>query len=154
MSSEATDQILARQRLAAKAARQRVCERELEREIYDASVIQGLTQREIGQLVGNQSQATIQRVLRRIADDPTKLDVNPADIVDQRTAGIITTAEMMEKLTNWNYSVGEVARISGVATDAYITSDWDSIEAAFYRGHLTDEEFRRLAEERLRTGLS
>lgn len=150
MSREPINLDLAQKRLAAKAARQRVCERELEREIYDAAVIQGLTQRQISQLVGNQSQATIQRILRRIADDPTRLNIKPEEIIDQRTAGIITTEQMMEKLLSWTFSVGQVARVNSVATDAYITGDWDCIETAFCRGELTDSEFQRLVDSRLR----
>lgn len=149
MSAETTNQTFAQQRLATKAARQRVYERELEREIYDAATVQGLTQRQISDLVGNQSQATIQRILRRVADDPTKLDVKPAEIIDQRTAGMITTEQMMDKLLNWTYTFGQVARIGDVATDAYITGDWDSIELAYYRGQLTDAEFQRLADRQL-----
>ncbi|OBG53736.1 hypothetical protein A5669_21915 [Mycolicibacterium fortuitum] len=153
MPTTASDQSLALKRLAAAAARKRVSERELEREIYDAAVIRGLTQRKISGLVGNQSQATIQRILRRMADDPTQLNAKPAEIIDQRTAGIITTEEMMKQLLGWRYSVGQVARIDGVATDAYITGDWDSIETAFYGGQLTDEEFQRLADRQLHAGL-
>jgi hypothetical protein len=153
MPTETSNQTLAQKRLAAKSARKRVYERELEREIYDAAVVQGLTQRQISELVGNQSQATIQRILRRVAEDPTKLDIKPAEIIDQRTAGIITTEQMMGKLLNWTYSFGQVARIDGVATDAYITGDWDSIEMAFYRGQLTDDEFQQLADRQLHADL-
>ncbi|MEX3644728.1 winged helix-turn-helix domain-containing protein [Mycolicibacterium porcinum] len=152
MSTEA-NRALAEKRLAAKSARQRVCERELEREVYDAAVVQGLTQRQISQQVGNLSQATIQRILRRVADDPTQLDVKPAEIIDQRTAGIITTEQMMGKLLGWKYSVGRVARIDGVATDAYMTGDWDAVETAFYRGQLADDEFQRLADRQLNPDL-
>ncbi|CDO31097.1 helix-turn-helix domain-containing protein [Mycolicibacterium porcinum] len=152
MSGETTKRTLARKRLAAISARQRVYERELEREIYDAAVVRGLTQRQISELVGNCSQATIQRILRRFATDPTQLDVQPAEIIDQRTAGIITTEQMMEQLLDWKFSRGEVARINSVATDAYSTGDWDSIENAFYRGQLTDSEFQRLADRQLHAG--
>lgn len=154
MPNECSGQSLAKKRLAAIAARQRVTERELEREIYNAAVVQGLTQRQISELVGNQSQATIQRILRRIADNPTQLDVEPAEIIDQRTAGIITTEQMMEQLMGRTYNVGRVTRINGVATDAYITGDWDSVETAFYRGQLTDDEFQELADRQLRAGLA
>lgn len=100
MSPQPADQALAVKRLATKAARQRVCERELEREIYDAVVVQGLTQHRISQLVGHLSQATIQRVLRRIADDPTQLDIKPAEVINQRTAGYITTEQMMKQVSH------------------------------------------------------
>lgn len=147
MSTNISNENLAQNRLASKAARHRVNERELEREIYDAAMVQGLTQRNISDVVGNLlSQSTIQRILRRVTDDPTKLAVTPAEIIDQRTAGMITTEEMMDKLLNWHYTFGQVARIGGVATDAYMTGDWDAIEMAFYRGQLTDDEFEKLAD--------
>ena len=145
MTTEA-HQTLAQKRLAAKAARQRIDERELAREIYEAATVQGLTQRHISDLVGTQSQATIQRILRRISNDPTQLDENPAEVIDKRTAGIITTEQMMNKLLNWHYTFGQVARINDVATDAYVAGDWDAIETAYYRGQLTDDEFQQLAD--------
>ncbi|MBN3508324.1 hypothetical protein JYB55_05660 [Mycolicibacterium septicum] len=75
----------------------------------------------------------------------TQLDIKPAEVIDQRTAGIITTAQMMGKLLGWIYTVGQVVRVDGATTDAYRTGDWDCIETAFYRGQLTDSEFQRLA---------
>lgn len=152
MTTEA-HQTLAQQRLAAKAARQRLDERELEREIYDAATVQGLTQRQISDLVGTQSQATIQRILRRISDDPTQLDEKPAEVIDKRTAGLITAEQMMDKLLKWRYTFGHVARINDVATDAYITGDWDAIETAYYRGQLSDDEFQQLADRQLNAEL-
>lgn len=149
MSTESVSQTLAHeaeQRLAAIAARRRVAERELEREIYEAATVQGLSQRQISDLVGNQSQATIQRILRRVNDDPSQLNPKPAEIIDQRTAGIITTEEMMDTLMKWRYTFGDVVRFNGAATDAYMTGDWDAIEMAFYRGQLSDDEFQRLAD--------
>lgn len=149
MSTESVSQSIAPQagqRLAVIAARRRVADRELEREIYEAATIRGLSQRQISDLVGNQSQATIQRILRRLNDDPSQRDLKPAEIIDQRTAGIITTEQMMDKLMNWRYSFGDVVRIGDVATDAYMTGDWDAIEMAFYRGQLSDDEFRQLAD--------
>lgn len=149
MSTESASRTMAHQteqRLAAIAARRRVAERELKREIYEAATVRGLSQRQISDLVGNQSQATIQRILRRVNDDPSQLEPKPAEIIDQRTAGIITTEEMMDRLMKWRYTFGDVVRIGGVATDAYVTGDWDAIEMAFYRGQLSDDEFQQLAD--------
>lgn len=146
MSTDTSNQNLAQKRLADKAARQRVHERELEREIYDAALVHGLTQRAISELVGNLSQATIQRILRRVIEEPTRLAVTPAEVIDQRTAGMITNEQMMKTLLEWRYAFGQVARIGEVATDAYMTGDWDAIEMAFYRGQLSDDEFQQLAD--------
>ncbi len=150
-TADVTNQTAAQQ-LAAVAARHRVCERELERAIYKAAV-HGVTQRQISELVGNQSQATIQRILRRIADDEGLLKPKPAEIIDQRTAGIITSEEMMATLLKWTYTFGRVVHVGDVATDAYMSGDWDAIEMAFYRGQLTDDEFQQLADRQLHADL-
>jgi transcriptional regulator with XRE-family HTH domain len=140
-----TDVADAQKTLAARAARQRVDERELERAIYQAANHAGLSQRQISDIVGIHSQATVQRILRRLTEDPALLDERPAEIIDRRAAGLITTEDMMDKLLNWKYSFGGVVRVDGVATDAYATGDWAEIEMAFYRGLLGDDEFQTLA---------
>ena len=101
--------------------------------------------------MGIRSQATVQRILRRLTDDPSLLEETPAEIIDRRVAGMIDDHEMMERLLNWKYSFGGVERIDGVATDAYTTGDWDEIEMAFYRGLLSDEEFQSLATRHLQS---
>lgn len=150
MSTEPVGQAVAEQtvqRLAALAARRRLVDRELEREIYKAATVEGRSQRQISDVIGNQSQATIQRILRRVNADPSQLDITPAEIIDQRTAGFITTQQMMDQLMGWQYTFGDVVRVNGVAIDAYRTGDWDAIEMAFYRGQLSDVEFQQLAEK-------
>lgn len=72
--------------------------------------------------------------------------MTPAEIVARRSAGIITTAEMMNTLLSWSYTFGSVACIDGIATDAYVAGDWDGIRMAFYLGELTDDEFQQLAD--------
>ncbi|MCV7354195.1 winged helix-turn-helix domain-containing protein [Mycolicibacterium fluoranthenivorans] len=130
------------------AARARVDERELERGIYRAANNEGLSQRRISDIV-QRSQATVQRILRRINAEPELLDATPMEIIDRRTAGLITTEKMMEYLLNWKYSFGSVVRIDDVATDAYSSGDWDDIELAYYRDQLTDDEFQTLARRQI-----
>lgn len=141
----------AQARLSVRAARQRVEARELERAIYQAANLAGLSQRQISDIVGIHSQATVQRILRRLTADPALLEERPAEVIDRRAAGVIDTQEMMDKLLNWKYSFGSVVRVDGVATDAYTTGDWDEIEMAFYRGLLSDDEFEALAAHHLKT---
>ena len=151
MSADASNATTARERLAVKAARQRVDERDLDRAICHAATHDGLSQRQISDVVGGRSQATVQRILRRLTEDPSLLAETPAEIIDRRTAGMIDDHDMMERLLNWKYSFGGVVRIAGVATDAYTTGDWDDIEMAFYRGLLSDDEFQALAERQLKS---
>jgi Homeodomain-like domain len=151
MSAKASNATIAQERLAVKAARQRIDERELEHAIYQAATREGLSQRRISDIVGGRSQATVQRILRRLTEDPSLLDETPTEIIDRRTAGMIDDHDMMERLLNWKYSFGGVVRIDGVATDAYTTGDWDDIEMAFYRRLLSDDEFQALAGRQLKS---
>lgn len=148
MSTDVAD---AQETLKASAARQRVDERELERAIYHAATHAGLSQRQISDIVGIHSQATVQRILRRLTEDPEMLKQTPAEIIDRRAAGLLDSTDMMDRLLNWTYSFGGVERVDGVATDAYTTGDWDDIEMAFYRGLLSDQEFETLAARHLNT---
>jgi hypothetical protein len=133
------------QRLAARAARQRVGEKDLDREIFQAARV-GLSQREISEVVGIRSQATVQRILRRLSNDPSLLEETPAEVIDRRAAGLIDSDNMMDRLLHWTYSFGDVPSIEGVATDAYISGDWDEIEVAYYQDRLSDQEFDQLME--------
>lgn len=143
------DGLAVEERLAVKAARRRVDERELERAIFEAARDGGLSQRQISDIVGIYSQATIQRILRRFTEDPSLLEETPAEVIDRRAAEMITGRQMMAKLLHWKYSFGAVARVKGVATDAYTAGDWDEVEMAYYRGLLSDNEFRKLASRQL-----
>ncbi len=134
------------QRLAALAASRRVVEKSLDREIYYAAHDVGVSQREISDVVGSLSQATVQRILRRITADPSLLEETPAEVIDRRAAGLIDDQAMMDNLLDRTYSFGRVPSIDGIATDAYIPGDWDQIETAYYRDLLSEVEFGQLME--------
>lgn len=146
----AADGLAVEERLAARAARRRVEERELERAIFEAAHAGGLSQRQISDIVGIYSQATIQRILRRFTEDPSLLEETPTEIIDRRAAEMITGRQMMARLLHGKYSIGTVARVKGVATDAYTAGDWEGIELAYSRGLLSDDEFDALASRQLR----
>lgn len=134
------------QRLAAWAARRRVVEKDLDREIYHAAHDVGMSQRQISEVVGSVSQATVQRILHRINEDPSLLEETPAEVIDRRAAGLISDATMMDRLLHRKYSFGHVPSIGDVATDAYVPGDWDQIEMAYYRDLLSEQEFDQLME--------
>jgi hypothetical protein len=138
----------ARQELKRVAARRRLDDREIYRAIRDA-VEARLSQRQISEIVQTLSQATVQRMIQRIAATPALLRETPAEIIDQRAAGFIDDHEMMDRLLNWKYSFGAVPRIDDVATDAYMTGDWDEVESAYYRDLLSDDEFAELSKHQL-----
>jgi hypothetical protein len=144
----ATLELTARQDLQRAAASRRLTERQLYRAIFHA-VQDGLTQRQISDIVGSLSQASVQRLIQRVAADPELMRETPAEIVDRRAAGLIDDELMMSALMKWTYSTGYVPSINGVSTDAYITGDWDDIELAYYRELLSDKEFHQLAERQL-----
>jgi hypothetical protein len=134
------------QRLTAWAAHLRVAEKDLHREIYYAAHDIGVSQRLISEIVGSMSQATVQRIIRRITEDPSRLEETPAEVIDRRAAGLINDETMMDRLLDRKYSFGHVPSIDGIATDAYIPGDWDQIEMAYYRDLLSEHEFDRLME--------
>lgn len=72
------------------------------------------------------------------------LEETPAEVIDKREAGLIDDAAMMDTSLNWQYEVGRVEYVDGVATDAYTARDWDDVEQAYSRYRLTDDEFTRL----------
>ncbi|MDG3017203.1 winged helix-turn-helix domain-containing protein [Speluncibacter jeojiensis] len=111
----------AEQELVRIAARYRVEDLALNRAIYRASHEAGLSQRQISARVGGHSQATIQRILARFAENPALLQETPAEVIDKRDAGLIDAAAMMETLLNWPYTFGDVPHVDGVATDSYTT---------------------------------
>ena len=133
-------------RLAVWAARRRIVEKDLGREIYHAAHDAGVSQRQISEVVGSLSQATVQRILRRITEDPSLLEETPAEVIDRRAAGLINDETMMDRLLHRRYSFGHVPSVDGVATDAYIPGNWDEIEMAYYRDLLSEQEFDQLME--------
>ncbi|KPH20500.1 hypothetical protein AN948_06425 [Rhodococcus sp. ADH] len=141
------EQVRAERNLAQMAARRRIDERELERAILNALGIHGLTQRRISEIVGGASHTTIHRLVHRLLENPDQVQrITPAEVIDRRTAGMITDDEMMDQLMNWSYSFGYIPKMDGIATDAYISGDWDDVEHAFYRDLLSDDEFTHLME--------
>jgi hypothetical protein len=144
----ATLELTARQELQRVAAGRRLAEHQLYRAVFHA-VQDGLTQRQISDIVGSLSQASIQRLIQRVAANPELIRQTPAEIVDRRAAGLIDDESMMSTLMEWTYSAGHVPSINGVSTDAYVTGDWDDIELAYYRELLSDKEFHQLTERQL-----
>lgn len=119
----------------------------VERAILNALGIHGLTQRRISEIVGGASHTTIHRLVHRLLENPDQVQrITPAEVIDRRTAGMITDDEMMDQLMNWSYSFGYIPKMDGIATDAYISGDWDDVEHAFYRDLLSDDEFTHLME--------
>lgn len=141
------EQVRAEKRLVQRVARRRIDDRELDRAIYDAARNAHLSQRRISELLsGFASQATIQRTLRKLEYNPDLLRETPAGVIDHRTAGLIDDDQMMDRLLNWSFTIGRVPSVNGIATDAYMSGDWDDVELAFYRGLLSDDEFTRLMD--------
>lgn len=127
-------------------ARRRLADLELNRAIVRA-FRDGMSESQIGAIVGTHSEAAIHRILRRCSEDPSILAESPAEVIDQRAAGFIGDTLMMERLLSWPYSFGHTVVIDGVPTDAYAGGDWDEVERAYYCGRLTDAEFVKLAEQ-------
>lgn len=127
------------------AARLRLDNRELLRVVARARQA-GMRQRAIEKHL-DVSQTTVHRLLRQTSENPRALDPTPAEIIDRRTAGQISTEQMMEQLLHWTFTFGTVPTLGGVSTDAYEPGSWDEVERAFYRGQLSDDELGRLMDK-------
>ncbi|WP_256983425.1 winged helix-turn-helix domain-containing protein [Rhodococcus sp. 15-649-2-2] len=136
-------------RLRQRGALERLGERRRYREIVAASR-SGVSHKIISELLGTMSQATVTRALQRCSVDPDVVRETPAEVIDRCVAGEITRAEMMAALLNWRYTFGVVPTVGGVATDAYITGDWDQIEDAYYNDLIYQDEFDRLSDRQLK----
>lgn len=126
------------------AARVRLNNRALLRVVARAHKV-GMPQRAIEKHL-DVSQATVHRLLRQTSENPKMLEPTPAEIIDQRTAGQISTEQMMQQLLNWDFTFGIVPKADGVATDAYEPGSWDDVERAFYRSQLSADELRQLID--------
>ncbi|WP_226949954.1 helix-turn-helix domain-containing protein [Rhodococcus rhodochrous] len=91
------------------AARLRLNNRALLRVVARAHKA-GMRQRAIEQHL-DVSQATVHRLLRQSTENPQVLEPTPAEIIDQRTAGQITTEQMMKQLLNWTFTFGTTPRL-------------------------------------------
>lgn len=85
------------------------------------------------------SRHTIQRVQNRITDGEDLDRLTPKEIGWKRSAGLISSNEMMRILKGWSYTFSEVKG------DAVVQNgDWDDIEVLYAKGYLTPEEYREL----------
>lgn len=129
--------------LVRAAALERVAKRRVAQAILRASTQPGITQGALSNIVGV-SQAQINRRLKKLRRSPELLERSPADVIDERAAGLISTDEMMQQLRRWDYTFGSVATQGGTQTDAYKRGTWDDIEAAYHQNLLIDNEMQEL----------
>lgn len=144
MSTADTTRDGAAKKLDAVAARLRLDKRDLLRAVAEANAADMVHRTIEGHL--DVSQTTVHRLLRQTKENPTMLEPTPAEIIDRRTAGQITTEQMMDQLLTWNYTFGRVPKVDDVTMDAYYPGSWDDIERAYYRGLLTEDEVSQLME--------
>lgn len=127
------------------AQRRLAAHREL-RVIVQATLA-GRPQTAIAELLGV-SQPHISRTItavKRANDGVLRVaPVSVFDIVDERDAGEIDTATMMDRLRAIDHTEGHVPEVNGVPTDAYVRGSWDDIELAYQQDKLTYEEYEQL----------
>lgn len=122
-----------------------------ERSVIVAATLAGRPQTAIAELLGV-SQPHVSRTIAAVKrDNDGVLRVAPLsvlDIVDERDAGEIDTATMMETLSAIDYTEGHVPEAHGIALDAYVRGSWDDIELAYQQDKLTYEEYEQLFRAR------
>lgn len=131
--------------LVAAVALERVAKRRVAQAILRASTRPGVTQSSISDIVGV-SQAQVNRRLQELSRSPELLVRIPADVINERTADLISTEEMMRQLRTWVFTFGSVATVNGTPTDAYERGTWDDVEAAFHQRLLSDNEMQELLD--------
>lgn len=120
----------------------RVYELEL-RSVVMRSAYVGMTQRQIAQEL-DISQSTVHRLI----NDPFTPTSFPAQCILKRSAGTMSSAEMMTALLEWvpMATTGEYPTVNGHPTDAHVPGSWDVIELSYYTGQITDDEMQVLAD--------
>jgi hypothetical protein len=131
------------------AQRRLAAHRELS--VIVAATLAGRPQTVIAELLGV-SQPHVSRTIAAVKrENDGVLRVAPLsvlDIVDERDAGEIDTATMMETLSAIDYTEGHVPEMNGVPIDAYVRGSWDDIELAYQQNKLTYKEYERLFRAR------
>lgn len=118
-----------------------------EQRLIVSAVLAGRSESEIAQLVGASESHVNRTIAAAKRHNSGLLRVAPEsalDVIDQREAGEIDTAAMMQALRELNYTDGHVVRVGGVATDAYERGSWDDIGYAFQQGRLSQQEYSEL----------
>ncbi|MDI9940651.1 winged helix-turn-helix domain-containing protein [Rhodococcus sp. IEGM 1351] len=104
---------------------------------------EGYTLREIADLL-EISATQVHRLAQRVLQQPDELAETPQEVIYQRSAGVITDAEMLDRLVHWNYTFGYVPTEGGQPMDAYAKGSWDDIRRAYRRGLLSEDEWEVL----------
>lgn len=128
-----------RSALAANSAREHLLRLDRLRLIGKAHS-EGLTLRQIADLL-EISPTQVGRLAHRAEPRPDELEVTPAEVIYQRSAGAITDEEMMDTLVNWRYTYGSVPTGGDQPMDAYAKGSWDDVRCAYRRGLLSDDEW-------------
>lgn len=99
--------------------------------------------RSVDEIVGSEkfNRCMVQHVHNCIADGEDLDRPTPKEIGWKRSAGLISSNEMMRILKGWSYTFSEVK------DDAVVwNGNWDDIEVLYAEGYLTPEEYRELLD--------
>jgi len=131
------------------AQRRLAAHRELS--VIVAATLAGRPQTAIAELLGVSQphvSRTIAAVKRQNDGVLREAPLSVLDIVDERDAGEIDTATMVETLSAIDHTEGHVPEMNDVPTDAYVRGSWDDIELAYQQDKLTYEEYEQLFQAR------
>lgn len=90
------------------------------------------------------SQAHVSRSLARLKSIPGLTAVKPGEVVLRRSAGLISTAEMLGRLRSWPTAAGWIR-----GHDGYEPGTFDDLAGLRAEGFLTDDEYQTITS---RTG--
>lgn len=124
--------------IAASREQRELAERRILRGIY-AMHDAGLSQRDIARVAGL-SQPEVSRRLRRREVAPAA-DVTPREIILQRSAGEISTTEMLHLLTGMNFTSSTPRKRSATDGAAGALGTAKQLAEALHDGLLSDDEY-------------
>jgi hypothetical protein len=102
------------------------------------SVKAGAAQGAVADALGA-SQATVSRIIRKVADNPSVLRPSVTEIVGRAAARQITRSQMLDDLRH--------LKIVYVSPDKSPTSEWAKLRDAYRHGLLSKSETRLIAED-------
>lgn len=81
------------------------------------------------------SQAQVSRILRDHSPS------SPVDIIDERDAGELSDAQMLDRLIAFNYTYDQFDDHGDVSVDAYTPGTWHDLEKAFTSGRISHDQY-------------
>ena len=109
-----------------------------------AAVTAGHSQQVIAE-EANLSQPTVSRLIARLQRHPMLLEETPRELLLRRAVGQITTAEMMNRLSDWPWTFGHPDDAAPEGAESWVAGTWDDM-IGFNRDLLREGEYDEIRD--------